>query len=76
MSDGFLNFKHRLTGIVSRLPENYGELFPDTLEVVDEEEICNTCGLDPVEVVDVEENIIETPARNAKRGNNNSEEAN
>ena len=49
MNDGFKNYKHVLTGIVSRLPESYGDLFPDTLYEVDEEALCNTCGLDEIE---------------------------
>lgn len=49
MNDGFKNYKHVLTGIVSRLPESYGDLFPDTLYEVDEEALCNTCGLEDIE---------------------------
>lgn len=59
MNDGFKNYKHVLTGIVSRLPETYGDLFPDTLYEVDEEALCNTCGLDEIEPLIEDEPVIE-----------------
>lgn len=59
MNDDFKNYKHVLTGIVSRLPAQYGELFPDTLYEVDEEALCNTCGLDEIEPVIEDEPVIE-----------------
>ena len=37
------NYKHKITGIVASLPETYGDLFPEVLVEVDEEENCTTC---------------------------------
>ena len=41
--DEMKNYKHKITGIVARLPETYGDLFPEVLVEVDEEENCTTC---------------------------------
>lgn len=59
MNDGFKNYKHVLTGIVSALPEEYGELLSDYLYEVDEEALCNTCGLDDIEPIIEDEPVIE-----------------
>lgn len=59
MNDGFKNYKHVLTGIVSALPEEYGELLSDYLYEVDEEALCNTCGLDEIEPLIEDEPVIE-----------------
>ena len=39
------NYKHKITGIVARLPETYGDLFSEVLVEVEEEENCTTCVL-------------------------------
>lgn len=80
MTDGFSNFKNKATGEVVYLPTHYADLFPDTLELTDEDVECTTCNL-PDEPVDEAEPPVEPfsapveidiaePARRSRRSRN------
>lgn len=45
MTKGFSNFKNKATGLVVTLPSHYAELFPDSLELTDEDVECVDCNL-------------------------------
>lgn len=86
MSNEFAHFKHKITGEVVRLPAHYETLFPDTLELTEEDVECTTCnvpeapaeatpGDEPEKVVDavpVEVNLTEPAKRIRKRSNDNA----
>jgi hypothetical protein len=43
MTKGFSNFKNKATGEVVSLPTHYAELFPDSLELTEEDVECVDC---------------------------------
>lgn len=45
MTNGFSNFKNKATGQNVTLPSHYAELFPDSLELTDEDVECVDCNL-------------------------------
>jgi hypothetical protein len=78
MSNEFAHFKHKITGEVVRLPAHYETLFPDVLEVTEEDVECTTCNVpeapaeetpteDPEKALEVEPVTITEPAKRTRR---------
>jgi hypothetical protein len=79
MSNEFAHFKHKITGEVVRLPAHYETLFPDVLEVTEEDVECTTCNVpeppaeepapeaEPEKALEVEPVTITEPAKRTRR---------
>jgi hypothetical protein len=80
MTNGFSNFKNKATDQIVTLPSHYAELFPDTLELTDEDVECVDCNVPERDEADPPEETavaptslsITEPAKRTRRTDKNS----